>query len=327
MVLMADDSPFLAAFGLNDNPFNPSEFRGVEARLLDTLSSLPLPLDEAPELSDLFIETAGPFQENIENYQSFLKFNLYRGQPSPGLGKNSLLIRITGKSGTGKTTLANEMVRRLKLCAKNDGDVGLYREEGPYSSTDVTGAQIEPLCAQVRDAARPLSCIILDDIPFASWTVAEKLYNDLRKKFQIARILVLSDVDFLRKPLPPGKLLWRDFQTSNLTARQAVSLVSRRISLFRPDYLRDHFVGAELELFPFDASDIAKSVAPPNGDLDTPGSIPLRLLNWLLDTVLNEMMDEFPPVDDLTKLSSAQLRKRLISLERAYQREIGLVAA
>lgn len=172
-----------------------------------------------------------------------------------------------------------------------------------------------------------MSCIILDDIPFASWTVAEELYIDLRKQLQVALILVLSDVDFLRKPLPAGKLLWNDFRTTNLTAHQAISLVAHRIGLFRPDTLRDHLGGAELDVFPFDANDIAKSVAPRNGDPDTPGSIPLRLLNQLLDRVLQKMLDEFPPMDDLTKLSAAKLRERLISMEQAYQSEIGPVAA
>jgi len=219
------------------------------------------------------------------------------------------------------------MVRRLKLYAKNHGDVGLYREEGPYTSIDVAGGRIEELRGQVLKAKLPLSCIILDDIPFAAWTVAEDIYNNLKKQLQVVLILVLSDVDFLRKPLPFGKLLWSDFRTTNLTAHQAISLVSRRTSLFRPDFIHDYLIEAGLDAFPFDAQDIAQSVAPPNGDLDAPGSIPLRLLNQILDTALKEMLEKFPPVHDFTKLSSAQLRERLISLEQAYIREIGPAAA
>jgi hypothetical protein len=328
MVLMTGGSPFLAAFGLSDNPFNPSEFNGVEARLLDTLSSVPLALDEAPELRDLFIETAGPFRENLERYDVLLRSNGYHGQPDPGFGKKSLLIRVVGKSGTGKTTLSNEMIRRLKQCAKNHGDVGLYREEGPYSSSDVARDRIKALCGPVRQGKHPLSCIVLDDIPFASWTAAEELYMELRKQFQVALILVLSDVDFLRKPLPPAsKLRWSDFRTTNLTAHQAISLMASRVALFRPDHLHTHLAEAGLETFPFDADDIAKNVAPPDGDRNTPGSIPLRLLNQVLDAVLQERLEEFPLVGEFTELSPTQLRERLISIEQAYLSEIGLVAA
>ena len=209
--------------------------------------------------------------------------------------------------------------------ARNPGDIGLYRKEGPYSSTDLAEGLIQALCEQVREAAHPLSCVILDDIPFDSWTIAEDLYNELKKHLQVALILVLSDVEALRKPLPAGKLLWNDFQTANLTAHQAISLVRHRISLFRPHSLDEYLAEVGLDVFPFAADDIARSVAPPNGDLDTPGSIPLRLLTQILDTVLGDMLDEFPP-DDLTQLSPAHLQERLISLEQAYLREIGQAA-
>ncbi len=182
---MTGGSPFLPASGLSDNPFNPSEFNGVEGRLLDTLSSMPLPLDEAPALHELFVETADPFRDNLKRYEGMLTSHRYHGQPDPGLGENSLLMRIAWKSGRGKTTLANEMVRWLKLCAKNNGNIGLYREEVPYSSNDMARERIKALCRAVRGGGdRPLSCIILNDIPFASWIMAEELYQELTRKFQ-----------------------------------------------------------------------------------------------------------------------------------------------
>ena len=77
------------------------------------------------------------------------------------------------------------MFRRLKLCAKNNGDIGLYREEGPYSPNDMARERIKALCGAVRGGGdRPLSCIMLNDIPFASWTMAEELYQELTRKFQ-----------------------------------------------------------------------------------------------------------------------------------------------
>jgi hypothetical protein len=71
---MTGGSPFLAASGLSNNPFDPSE---LNKRCEDMVTS----------------------------YR-------YRRQPDPGLGARSLLIRIDGQGGTGKATLANEVTRR-----------------------------------------------------------------------------------------------------------------------------------------------------------------------------------------------------------------------
>ena len=56
-------SPYERAFGLVDNPFNPSSFPGVQdPGLLQELSSWPLRLDDESALQPLFVEAAEPFE-------------------------------------------------------------------------------------------------------------------------------------------------------------------------------------------------------------------------------------------------------------------------
>jgi len=314
---MDGSSPFLTAFGLRDNPFNPLEFGDVEPWALDNLSSAPLPLDEEPRLRPLFKET-------LKSFDALLAGKKYSMQP-PALGTKSLFIKITGKRGTGKTTLANEMVRRLKQCAAKDADIEVYRVEGHYISPSDFEDQIGNLHEQVAEHLPARPCIILDDAPYARWTIAEDLYNKIRNKTKtpVIIILILSDVEALRRPVRiAGKYGWYDFATTNLTAHQAVALVAQRVRLFRPDPLQDHLARLGMELFPFDPRDIEKCVAPAQGGLDDPGTITLRQLHLILERSLEEMLGEFMQMADLTRTATDELRGRLISLKREYLREI-----
>jgi hypothetical protein len=319
-------SGFLADFGLLDNPFNPSEFNGIDPWALDNLSGSPLRLDEEPLLRQLFIDEAGTFEETLKRFDKALAGKQYTASPIPQLGKKSLFIKITGKKGTGKTTLANEMVRKLQLCAPNKTDVGVFRAEGQYISVREFKERIGKLPGEIAGARPELPCVIMDDTPFAQWTLAEDLFNKIQAgyKKQMAFIVILSDVEALRRGTlqMAGKFGWDSFTTANLSALQAVSLVCQRVSLFRPPPLRDHLSRLGLEAFPFDPEDIKKCLAAPGGSLEKPGLVTLRTLHQVLERSLQEMLGEFEQIPDLTRATADELRGRLIGLKREYLREI-----
>jgi hypothetical protein len=319
---VAGKSPFLETFGLLDNPFNPSSFAGVSSLKLDQLSSEPLPLDEEPGLAPLFIQEAGAFESLLDRFDRTLRSKGYSWPPEPSLGSNSLLIRITGNKGTGKTTLANEMVRRVKECAEDaTAQIAVHRISGKEVTAEDIKEEITVL-GNYLNANGTLPCVILDDIPYSSRKLADELYKNVRAHTHMVLILILSDMESLRNQPKPGVVkvgdqLWNDYSTQNLTVNQATSLVAQRIKLFRADAVHGHFCGLGMDLFPFDPDDIASSVAPESGDRDEPGTIPLRLLNWLLDMALQQSIDKFPP-GDITKLKPHELGPRLVKLEQAY---------
>jgi ATPase family associated with various cellular activities (AAA) len=313
-------SRYQGAFGLSDNPFNPSRFKDVRGRLLDELSSWPLRLDEAPALRALYVEEAG-FSDSLLKYENLLKSRGYIRDSGTEHELKSIFIRIIGNSGTGKSTLAYEMVRQLK---HHQAPNQLF--EAKVSDSLDTPETVITEFADLREKARRAGamprCIILDDIPASCLSSVEKLYVELTHEQPTVLLLIMSDIDALRQALPTSRMSPRDFRTTNLSANQAVAFVRKRFSLFRIPSIHDHLANLSLNFYPFDDEEIVRVAMPADGDPDTPGSIPLRLLNQSLDFSLEETVIRMSGQHSLLELSAEDLKKRLVSLQQFYNRRL-----
>jgi hypothetical protein len=311
---------YQAAFGLSDNPFNPSKFKDVGGRLLDELSSWPLRLDEAPGLRALYVEEAG-FSDSLLKYENLLKGRGYIPDSGAENEPKSIFIRIIGNSGTGKSTLAYEMVRQLKQ-HRASNQLFTAKVSGSFDTPETAISEFAKLLDKARRAGAMLRCIILDDIPASCLSDVEKLYIELTHEQATVLILVMSDIDALRHALPTSRMSPRDFRTTNLSANQAVAFVRKRFSLFRIPSVNDHLVNLGLNFYPFDGEEIVRVAMPADGDPDTPGSIPLRLLNQSLDFSLEETVGRISEQHSLLELSTEDLKKRLVSLQQFYNRRL-----
>ena len=106
-----------AVFGLTDNPFDPEGFADVDENALSELWSFPLAIDEHPALERLFVIDAGPFDQGRAKFAQQMHAAGYRFGPDRCLGKKSVVFRVIGPRGSGKSTLTNYLILKLKSCA------------------------------------------------------------------------------------------------------------------------------------------------------------------------------------------------------------------
>jgi hypothetical protein len=303
------------AFGLRDNPFSPRSFAGVDSGLLNDIAGDPLPLDEAPALKPLFVAGAGPFQSSLNRFDQFLEIGGYRDDEAGGT-LASKAFRVIGPEGSGKSTLTNMLVRRLKEC----GHEGLAPIRASAEEDQLEEA-IKVVQKKARQELQGVCCVVFDDVRFDREQPLHQLYRDLRgpSRRPVVMFEIFHHAQDLGVPRPSlrSRLDLEDLRTSWLSAKHAVEFLSSRIREFRVE--SQNLVG-DLVTFPFDADEVAELVG--EGDGTEAGAFTLRSFNRLLSRGLGLEWMARGESEPIAGLSAEELALRRISLKALYDHAV-----
>ncbi len=258
----------------------------------------------------MFVPAAGPFQEHLEGFE--LKLAAAGYMPAGrSAGGRSMVFRIVGPEGSGKSTLTNMLVRRLAECTAED--------DLPVVKRDARPADLDATLAEVRDLVGARSsegcCLIFDEVTLDMESRLHELFEQLRPRMAVTMFEVIHHAQDIRRPRPSSRVYAHELKTSWLKPEHASDFLGSRIDLFRCREHAARFSG-DLAMYPFDPAEIRSVVAAAEGGVET---LTLRTLNRIVSQaveaeLVNRRTDE--PIDEL---DAAGLRERLISLRDVYR--------
>ena len=297
--------------GLLDNPFEPTEFRGVEnVTLLQDLVTAPLQVHVEPNLKPLYCLDLGPFSGHLRKFQNDLRLKGYRQQP-PQSGRLSFVFTICGPKGSGKSSLANMMIDWLKGClspGEGPWDVEERFRDDPGSSAEEQGRVIGDLQSDIEKKQVKYHCIVLDNLINGADRAAFVMWTGLRKTRQVVMFLIADDLPILRSGF--SGINMRPYVTTALSADDGVRFVKHRMSCFRAK----HFPWLEqFPLFPFSESDIREMLTPRHSGEEI---VTLRQFSVYLSEALKMFLLGLGPFDP-GGASAQQVESMLIDLETA----------
>lgn len=297
-------------FGLRDNPFSPGSIEGVNGLALDGISSYPLALDDEPGLLPLFVPSAGPFQEHIDRFDAKLDSGGYTSNRAPARG-SSLVFRVIGPEGSGKSTLTNMLVGRLKGCAPGKNLEMIKREVRPQTLEE-TLTEVRRLAS---DSPAEGCCLILEEVRIDMEDRIHELYEELRQTMTVVLFEIVHHANDIRGPRRLSERVYAiELRTDWLAPAHAAAFLSARTSLFRLPAFAKSLAG-DLAGFPFDLEEVAAMVSHANGETEM---LTLRTLNRILDDAIERERTRRrgdPPIEGL---DDAALRARTINLQEIY---------
>jgi energy-coupling factor transporter ATP-binding protein EcfA2 len=307
---------FEAAFALVDNPFSPQAFRGIDPYLLGDLPAEALRLDEEPALEPLFVTGAGPFGSALKKFDWFLEDGRYKETGIQVVPK-SKVFRIIGPEGSGKSTLTNLLVRRLKDCGHEQ--VAPLRAVVEDGDLDRTIALIRAHAGEKGDG---ILCVIIDNVRFREEHRLHLLQQELRRNTERPVLMFENCHDAqdvgVPPPRPTAAIEVQNLQTQWLSAPHAVEFLKARIAVFRTP--GSAFSG-ELETFPFDAEEVARLFGEDDGagrdGNGAEGPMTLRSFSQVLGSGLDRERRKREG-DPIVGLSSEELMARRIDIRAAY---------
>ncbi|HWW86022.1 MAG TPA: hypothetical protein VNZ26_20640 [Vicinamibacterales bacterium] len=254
-------SEFSKAFALSDNPFSPVRKLAGLVRLAaqDGLERRPLMLNAESALIPLFSENAGPFGKHLQTFRRRLKQHGYSDNP-PSVGVQSHVFTIYGIEGTGKTTLAQAMIRWLKRCKPDAGNWHVRDElswrKGRLAAQEI--ADIEGEYQYIKSDSQPNTycCIVLDNLVQEMEQRAFELYDELARDRVVFLFLLSNDDRLVPSFSGKGKQQVEPFWMPPLSADSAVAFVKERVSRFRTDPQSSPPWLGQHALFPFAEDDI-----------------------------------------------------------------------
>jgi adenylate kinase family enzyme len=314
------ESLFVRPFGLSDNPFSPARLpllpdgtRPSVAKLsLSNINTRPLRVDKEPNLRHLVVPGAGDFAAFEREFRNKLEVAGYAAHPVETA--NHLAFIISGAEGTGKSTLASMLVRRLQLCKATWSPV--------YYSVQTPGtfgrSLYKYLAEKLDETPEDGYCyLVVDDLTAGNKDDAIKIFEEYSSSRILIMFMVTSDIQLLQEADENYRIELKRFRTESLTPDQAVAFVRHRIAQYREPRLRE--VLAEYPLFPFLEEDIRWDVAESRKDPNVGrGSITLRSLA----TILNRTLELHFPIrrngPDLAMLSANEIASRIIKPSQTY---------
>lgn len=269
---------FQKTLGLSDDPFNPTNFPPAE-----NLAVAPLRVDEQPKLEALLCWDIGGFGEHKAEIERIIYGPL--GQTS-GAAQRSGIIAIVGGKGTGKSTLARYIKRRVTEAAAAGAAWREYVERLP-DSRDLTQQSFASRFTALRSkldgelaktGERVL--LVLDDLPERSFASVTELYMDLERHRRIF-VVTTTDSSLTQKELDwSGGARVRVIETRNVNIDEAKAYVVARTKLYR-DPARPEFERVS-PTFPWAPSALKRHLG------DAPGATqPVRVLNCNLSRDVN----------------------------------------
>jgi hypothetical protein len=304
------------AFGLLDNPFSPQTFAGVDPYLLGDLPDYALRLDEEPGLEALFVCRAGPFERALDRFEVFLEGGRYKnGDPQALL--RSKVFRLIGPEGSGKSTLTNMLVRKIKDCGHHLEPVRVTIEDGAIDQA------IDAIRRQGGGREDGILCLILDNVSYRDERQLHRLHQELRQKTGRPVVMIenchsAQDIG-VPPPRPAAPTEVETMRTDWLSPEHAVAFVTARIAVFRSPTA---VLPDSLQSFPFNIREIAALFAASrDGEVVEEGAMTLRTFSRVLMEALDWERREHGD-KPIAGAVAAELETRCINLKVAYARYI-----
>jgi adenylate kinase family enzyme len=296
---------YASVLGLTDNPFSPARFEEVDEALLDDISGDPLPLFEAPALMPLFVPEAGPFEQRLKRFEERLQLGGYLA--SGARRGRSMALRIVGPQGSGKSTLVNRLVHRLKGCISED--VAVIEKSAKRQKLDQSLQSAREL---IERSAEKACCVVFDDVVLDIEPQLHEFFEDFRQEKTVVMFEVIDHAQDIQRPRLSSRIVTEELETSWLDGDQAVAFLKSRISLFRVP--SDNLSG-EFANFPFDAEEIRTTVSSEQAQ-----PITLRTLNRLLSDAVGLEWTRRRSEKAVSTLSADELKERMVNLASVYAR-------
>lgn len=316
------------AFALRDDPFKPKQLLSglTNPPLQDSLEIRPLLINSDIALEFLYSRHAGRFKHYEEVFQDYARGEGYRDDTDPTrVGANSALVSLYGYEGTGKTTLAQAMIRWLRKCEPPTG-LGQWYIEDSWSSRFFASAEdqkveLGKLQDKVSKANNRYNCVVVDNLLPGSLNRAVQMYDEIRVERVIFLFLVSKEPELFKELSGEGKtIITPRFNMVPLAADGAVAFVRHRIKKFR--LTNDPYKGipwlAADSLFPFDEADILKAFAS-GVFLDDQPYISLRQFNRTIAGMLSARLKALDKEFDISKCPEADRGKYVIRLMDDYK--------
>lgn len=300
---------YKSLFGLSDNPFNPRSFGEVDPRLLDRIWVVPLQLDRDLRLSPLFVTGAGPFQKAVNLFEEKLRSGGYSADPR-ALGSKSLVFRIVGPEGSGKSTLVNLLVGRLKQCA-SDGRLLVTSESIKQPTLD---AALERIRQQVGEFGGEVCCLVFENAGKSSKEQLYELFLELQQRRPVVMFEVVHHAEEVLRPSLASTDGAHMIRTGWLTPEEAIAFLDARIALFRVEAGGAEFVG-DVKSFPFSAEEVRNLV----GEKTNSPAVTLRVLNWVFNEAIEREVARRGEAEAIGGLSAGELASRTISASEIYR--------
>jgi hypothetical protein len=307
---------YLRAFGLRDNPFRPySKLKGVSKTGGSNLDTKPLRLHEEEPLADLFVPRAGPFEQHLSDFRQQLELVGYGADEVEPT--TSFAFLVTGKQGTGKSTLVNAMLQWLLKCHVSPPWVRfLHPPESIVDDPPALGAYLAKRI-QEESTRDGYCCIVIDDLKKPDAERALKIWSEVTLDRTLVLFLITDEEQLHDEVNDNERVSVTSYLTQPLTPDQAIELVSSRIGFFRADTYRAHFESRPF--FPFDEDDLRAAV---ESRTDKGHVVTLRTLNVSLRRVLERRLADLSPqvADDfdIRNVDPSQLDEHVLSVSKLY---------
>jgi len=312
------------AFALSDNPFGPKRpLAGIPPRLMQMLERRPLLLHKEHRLQTLYCDAI--FAKTSSDFEIILAAAAYVAEPPPpSRGSMPHAFLIQGDRGTGKTTLASQMMRIVECCtAPGDPPWKVYEAMLDATRQTVTD-QLNALAAlekKITDETQPndYCCLLVDDFLADVYAHVLAMFDRLSDRI-VFLLLVTSDLLVLAGHAANSRHGVNAFTIESLSPDAAVAFVRQRLDVFRPNLPANM---ATAPLFPFDEDDLRQAVSTGAfaGGLGQ-GPVTLRLLSVVLHDALQARLTKLARMDpafNVQHVSEATIAGQLIPIAEAYR--------
>lgn len=315
---------YLQAFALSDNPFGPKRpLPGIAPRLMQMLERRPLLLHKEQRLQTLYCDAV--FAKTCLDFQIILAAAAYVAEPPPpSRGSMPHAFLIQGDRGTGKTTLASQMIRIVARCT-GPGDAPWKIYEAMLDATRQTATEqlnaLATLEKKITDETQPndYCCVLVDDFLGDVYPHVLAMFDRLSDRI-VFLLLVTGDFLVMADRGANSRHGVKAFTIDPISPGTAVAFVRQRLDVFRPHLPANM---AASPLFPFDEDDLLQAVS--TGAFvggSVPGPVTLRLLSVVLHDALQARLTELARTDptfDVQNVSAGTVTGQLITVAEAYR--------
>lgn len=282
---------------LNENPFDP-EWDGIRRG--------PEPLGMGPNsnMPDLVCRQVGGFGLA----ESKLLRAVFRSRPESLAAdariKRDAVLLIVGPFGSGRTTLANLLLRRIAAAEPDWGKFSL--EFDRYIPPANVEARFQTLESQIRDEygdGMGGALVRIENLPhhkFKYVTSKFEAFPRLRRVF----VVTTADIPLLSTELSASSMYIEPAELKKLPADEVAIFIKNRVPKFRAVLNNALDTDPDLALFPF-------SLGAPQSTADKP----LQMVRHWATVAIDNKHDELEPkagLVDARQANAAELRTRLI---------------